>query len=837
MIIAKMDSSQPNTKSYDRDSILNHIINCANCALKDKDAFQEAMLGLVSELRSLFESEFCSIGIVSDGYAEDCVISYEQFEEEELSKQQELFLESVKRASVDDKSFVVCLALQSDKDIFFLQDNDQINNCEYYKYIVTSGQVKNSHVISIRDRENNKLGFIQFINSKKNIDYDLYIQPYNVALLGLVQIIINNQKNQQELEKNKLELIRKANLLRDADFYNFMQNKKDDIDALLDSIMQYFSIEFNAAVVSFRIPLLNGYDKEPIFYLRRVFVHQSIGDSKHQELMRRYGKKQIVKPKVSNELKCNLQGTIIECISSADFSEYGLNLDDNTLIIPIFRDYDSTHKCIHPLRKQDAYCKLLEHRECTYRFKRLYGIFRLRISKSDLSGSNDNYHFDLKETKERLAYLSKQITLLLNSIVDRHENESLQKFQDELKNTSFIKIQDFDNRCVDIIRQSIHAKVCSIYRYDERSKRLSLSATTSKIIHFKTTDNDLYFESERIKDSCFISVSASNNLLARAFRTRTCLYVLNIKDAQTHDSTFIEFIKSDQESAMAIPMIKKDGTCAGVVFLMGKDGNKHSISTTYWEHDIKDIELIVSILTRISESDTERLTFLSQLSHEMLAPITELVYDNDLTVKVAERNPDSFTRRQLISKLRENIDRYMLFKYIISDTEFIYSTSGRRVEYNIVKQNNPQAILLNAIRLLEKDAHAHGVSITTHIKQMPPLYFDKERMMQVFINLLKNAIRYSDTRSTINVSYNMRSDGFHEIIFANDGIGVQEDEKDIIFELFHRGEAAKKKTSQGKGMGLYITRDIMRMHGGECYVKKTENPTQFVITLPNKKIT
>lgn len=831
MIIAKMDSSQPNTKSYDRDSILNHIINCANCALKDKDAFQEAMLGLVSELRSLFESEFCSIGIVSDGYAEDCVISYEQFEEEELSKQQELFLESVKRASVDDKSFVVCLALQSDKDIFFLQDNDQINNCEYYKYIVTSGQVKNSHVISIRDRENNKLGFIQFINSKKNIDYDLYIQPYNEALLGLVQIIINNQKNQQELCK-------RANRLKDADFYDIMQNKKDDIDALFDSIMEYFSKEFNAAVVSFRIPLLNGYDKEPLFYLRRVFVHQTIGDSKRHGLIKRYVTERFVKSKanmtVSNELRCNHQGKIIESPSDTDFSDYGLDLDDNTLIMPIFRDSDDNLKCIHPLRKQDEYCIIHYQQECTIRFRRLYGIFRLRISKSDLSGNNDNYHFDLKETKERLAYLTKQITLLLNSIVDRHENESLQKFQYELKNTSFIKIQDFDKRCVDIIRQSIHAKVCSIYRYDEWTKLLSLSATTAKIIHFKTADNDLYFEPERIKDSCFIHSSAPNNLLCQAFNTKSCLYVLNIKDSLIHKSPFIEFIKSDQESAMAIPMIKKDGTCAGVVFLMGKKEHKHSISTTYWEQDIKDIELIVSILTRISESDTERLTFLSQLSHEMLAPVTELVYDNDLTVNIAERNPDSFTRRQLISKLRENIDRNILFKYIINDTEFIYSTAGRRIEYNIVKQQRPQAILLDAIRLMEKNAHAHGVSITTHIKQMPPLYFDKERMMQVFINLLKNAIRYSDNHSTINVSYDKRNDGFHEICFANDGIGVQENEKELIFELFHRGDAAKKKFSRGTGMGLYIVRDIMRAHGGDCYVKKTENPTEFVITLPNK---
>lgn len=118
---------------------------------------------------------------------------------------------------------------------------------------------------------------------------------------------------------------------------------------------------------------------------------------------------------------------------------------------------------------------------------------------------------------------------------------------------------------------------------------------------------------------------------------------------------------------------------------------------------------------------------------------------------------------------------------------------------------------------------------------MPALYFDKERMMQVFLNLLKNAIRYSDQYTTIGIFYKKRDDGFHEIDFANQGIGIMEEEKETIFELFHRGEAAKQKFTRGTGMGLYIVRDIMRAHGGDCYVRRLNNPTEFVITLPNKE--
>ena len=58
---------------------------------------------------------------------------------------------------------------------------------------------------------------------------------------------------------------------------------------------------------------------------------------------------------------------------------------------------------------------------------------------------------------------------------------------------------------------------------------------------------------------------------------------------------------------------------------------------------------------------------------------------------------------------------------------------------------------------------------------------------------------------------------------------------DSIFELFHRGEAAKKRFPRGTGMGLYIVKDIMKAHGGDCYVSHSENPTEFAIILPDKE--
>ena len=103
-----MDANNPNISESDRNSILNHIINCANSALKSEDAFQKAMLSLATELRTIFDSEYCSIGIVDGDFAEECMISYEKFEDEELSKQQERFFKSFNRANINEYDFIIC---------------------------------------------------------------------------------------------------------------------------------------------------------------------------------------------------------------------------------------------------------------------------------------------------------------------------------------------------------------------------------------------------------------------------------------------------------------------------------------------------------------------------------------------------------------------------------------------------------------------------------------------------------------------------------------------------------------------------------------------------------
>ncbi len=68
-----------------------------------------------------------------------------------------------------------------------------------------------------------------------------------------------------------------------------------------------------------------------------------------------------------------------------------------------------------------------------------------------------------------------------------------------------------------------------------------------------------------------------------------------------------------------------------------------------------------------SDQDKQFLRFISQISHELLAPLTEMIYDNDFIVNFAERDPDNISKRHLISALRENINKSIYLKHIITE--------------------------------------------------------------------------------------------------------------------------------------------------------------------------
>ena len=147
---------------------------------------------------------------------------------------------------------------------------------------------------------------------------------------------------------------------------------------------------------------------------------------------------------------------------------------------------------------------------------------------------------------------------------------------------------------------------------------------------------------------------------------------------------------------------------------------------------------------------------------------------------------------------------------------------------------------------VDLDALLHEVADT--IQQISPthtivlcgtvpcsLVGDKDRLGQVFINLLSNAIKYSPDAGTVEVELSTSAETA-TIRVRDYGIGIPQEQRDKIFERFHRVSGPSHKAIPGLGMGLYIVAEIVRHHGGTITVEsEVGKGSTFQVTLPKKR--
>jgi signal transduction histidine kinase len=113
------------------------------------------------------------------------------------------------------------------------------------------------------------------------------------------------------------------------------------------------------------------------------------------------------------------------------------------------------------------------------------------------------------------------------------------------------------------------------------------------------------------------------------------------------------------------------------------------------------------------------------------------------------------------------------------------------------------------------------------------LFGDKDRIAQVLLNLLTNAIKYSPTTNSIEVDVYKPSQNIISISVRDQGIGIDKKHHEKIFERFYRVEGKTEQTYPGFGIGLFIASEIVNRHNGTIYVESEKNKgSTFTFTLP-----
>ncbi|MEN3043557.1 MAG: HAMP domain-containing sensor histidine kinase [Fervidobacterium sp.] len=232
---------------------------------------------------------------------------------------------------------------------------------------------------------------------------------------------------------------------------------------------------------------------------------------------------------------------------------------------------------------------------------------------------------------------------------------------------------------------------------------------------------------------------------------------------------------------------------------------------------------------KLKEVDKIKTNFIANISHELRTPLAAIkaYVETILNMPMSQEEIQDFLNIVYGQSLRleELLNDLLDFSQLESHTMKIIKEPFKICE-----------IVVNAMTTVSKMAEDKGVEIKYDC-QDTTISCDKRRVEQVFVNLLTNAIKFSDPSKTEKYVNIQISDELNNvrIVVEDNGIGIPRDKLDKIFEKFYRVDNELTYSAPGTGLGLSIVKEIVELHGGKIEVySELGKYTKFIVILPKE---
>ena len=285
------------------------------------------------------------------------------------------------------------------------------------------------------------------------------------------------------------------------------------------------------------------------------------------------------------------------------------------------------------------------------------------------------------------------------------------------------------------------------------------------------------------------------------------------------DSAFVERLERllarsvGASSARAMVMNVVSGESVGLQELIGIADETQQLVDYSHELEAKSTELektaaqLRAANVKLKRLDAQKDEFLSQISHELRTPMTSIRAFAEIL-----RDSDDLSRPEE-QKFLQIIDDESLRLTRLLDQILDLSQLERGQARLRLEQVDPEEALDRAIETCEPLANGAAVAIHRHRAPEPiRLLADSDRLRQVFLNVLVNAVKYNTNPSPEIWIESRRSGALYEAVISDNGPGVSEADRAVIFSQFVRGASAG--AAPGAGLGLAISRQILERHGG-----------------------
>lgn len=237
---------------------------------------------------------------------------------------------------------------------------------------------------------------------------------------------------------------------------------------------------------------------------------------------------------------------------------------------------------------------------------------------------------------------------------------------------------------------------------------------------------------------------------------------------------------------------------------------------------------------KLKELDQLKSDFISIVSHELRTPLTSIKAFAELIIM----KPGMALARQqkLLGVINSETDR---LARLINDILDLTKIEAGKLSWHITELSVDE-VIRSSIATMQSLADNKSIPVSLQIEpRLPVLVGDRDRLVQVLTNVLSNSIKFTPQGGKIEVTARLVQTPKPQIVVSvsDTGVGIPEEDLEMIFEKFQRSGDVLTNNTEGTGLGLTISRQIVEYHGGRIWVESTLGKgSTFTFTLPLDRV-
>ena len=340
--------------------------------------------------------------------------------------------------------------------------------------------------------------------------------------------------------------------------------------------------------------------------------------------------------------------------------------------------------------------------------------------------------------------------------------------------------------------------------------------------------NELRSEKEKLDSilRCMVEglvvIDPKGKVLLINERART---MFAVTDEQIRDGSFLEISRSPAMHGILRDVLtfdfSRDTYSKRISLQDGRWFRVNAVSLRNGAERASGSILVFHDITEIQRLETVRSDFVANVSHELRTPLTAIRgYVETLLHNPPTEPADAKQFLTIIARHSERLSRLTEDLLTLSDLE----SGARKITLKPVEAGH---LIQRVLEVFWERAEKKNVTLSYSVPADLPLIFgDSDRLQQLFINLVDNAVKYTSAGGSVTISGRHVDSESHaevEIAVTDTGAGISEKDLPRLTERFYRVDKARSRELGGTGLGLAIVKHIVQAHGGELKIESVLN--------------